>query len=193
LLNSFRYFKWDGTEPFEFDKDRLMDELSRRMMADGNLSRALWEMQNMGMADVQGRQLPSLQDLLLRLQEKKQSQLNRYNLDSVMDDIRKALEDVVKTERAGIEKQLADLRQRAHSDSPDLSPEMRRKLLNSAEDKFTHNLEKLNNLPQDIGGQVKELNQYDFMDGDARRKFQELLKCLRSALWTLMLVSWVKP
>src|SRR5512139_3837296 len=98
-MNSYRYFKWDGTEPFEFDHEKLMDELSRKLMQDGNLARALWEMQNMGLRDVQGRRLPSLQDLLRRLQERRQHELGRYNLDSAMDDVRKALDDIIKAER----------------------------------------------------------------------------------------------
>ena len=40
-MSTYRYFKWDGTEPFAFDKEKLMDELSQRLMADGNLTEAL--------------------------------------------------------------------------------------------------------------------------------------------------------
>jgi uncharacterized protein with von Willebrand factor type A (vWA) domain len=46
-------------------------------------------------------------------------------------------------------------------------------------ERSNRNLQKLDNLPQDVGGRVKELNQYDFMDEEARRKFQDLLNMLK--------------
>jgi len=39
--------------------------------------------------------------------------------------------------------------------------------------------EQLDNLPNDIGGQIKALRDYDFMDPDARQQFQELLEMLQ--------------
>ena len=178
-MSTYRYFKWDGTEPFAFDKDKLMDELSRRLMADGNLSDALWKMQNMGMRDIGNRQLPSLKELLRRLQERRQGQLNRYNLDSVIEDIRKALEDIVKTERAGIQKKLGEVRQKAQQGSGGLTDEIKQKITHTLEEKAADNLARLDNLPKDVGGQVKELNGYEFMDEDARRKFQDLMNMLK--------------
>lgn len=178
-MSTFRYYKWDGTEPFKFDEEKLMDELSRKLMADGNLSNALWRMQNMGIRDMQGRRLPSLRDILRRLQEKKRQQLSRYNLDSVTEDIRKALEDIVKTEREGIQRKLDDVKQKAQQGSDKLSSDMIDKLTKSMEEKAANNLATLDNLPPDIGGQVKELSDYDFMDENARNKFQDLMNMLK--------------
>ena len=76
-MSTYKFFKWDGSEPFAFDKEKLMDELSRRLMSDGNLSEALWQMQNSRMRDSHNRQLPSLKEMLKRLNEKKQNQLSR--------------------------------------------------------------------------------------------------------------------
>jgi len=178
-MSTYKYFKWDGTAPFAFDKDKLMDELSRRLMADGNLSDALWRMQNAGLRDMNNRPLPSLRELLRRLQERKQSQLNRYNLDSVTEDIRKALEDIVKTERSGIQKKLEDIKQKKPEESGKLPADTIQKIIDSLNVKAANNLQKLDELPPDIGGQVKELNDYDFMDEDARRKFQDLMNMLK--------------
>jgi uncharacterized protein with von Willebrand factor type A (vWA) domain len=178
-MDIYRYFKWDGTEPFSLDKEKLMDDLSRRLMADGNLSDALWRMQNSWLRDVNNRKMPTLKDLLRRLNERRQNQLSRYTLDSIMDDIRKALDDVIKTERDGIQKKLDDLKQKAQQGSGDLPPEMVQKLLQSMDEKAIQNRQKLDNLPRDVGGKVKELNKYDFMDEEARRKFQELLDMLK--------------
>ena len=57
--------------------------------------------------------MPSIQDLLEKLRQRKQEQLSRFNLDSVMDDIREKLDDVIKTEREGIEKKLDETRSRS--------------------------------------------------------------------------------
>lgn len=40
----------------------------------------------------------------------------------------------------------------------------------------------LDQLPQDVGGAIKALNDYDFMDPEAREKFQELLKMLQQQM-----------
>ena len=178
-MSTYKFFKWDGSEPFAFDKEKLMDELSKRLMADGNLSEALWRMQNSRMRDSHNRQLPSLKEMLRRLNEKRQSQLNRFNLDSIMDDIRKALEDVIATERAGIQKKIDEIKQKAQKGSGDLSPETIEKIVQAMQEKAAQNLEKLDNLPDNVGGQVKELNKYDFMDEEARKKFQDVIDKLK--------------
>ncbi len=49
----------------------------------------------------------------------------------------------------------------------------------SAEEMAAANKAQLNELPNDIGGQVKGLTQYDFMDDEARQKFQELVELLK--------------
>ncbi len=40
-------------------------------------------------------------------------------------------------------------------------------------------MKKLDEFPSDVGGQIKELTQYDFMDPEARRQFQELMDLLK--------------
>ena len=40
-------------------------------------------------------------------------------------------------------------------------------------------LEQLDHLPPDVGGRIKELRDYDFMDPEARRQFEELLQMLQ--------------
>jgi uncharacterized protein with von Willebrand factor type A (vWA) domain len=180
-MGRFRYSEWDGTQDiFELDADTLMEELGRNMMSYGDLSYALRLMQRGGLQDSQGRRLPSIQDLLQRLRQRRQNQLDRYNLGSVMKEIRERLDNILKTERQGIERRLEDARQKAKQ--PDIGPvsqEMRDKLLKTMEDMGAQHLKKLDELPPDTGGQIKELSQYDFMDDDARRQFNELMDMLK--------------
>jgi uncharacterized protein with von Willebrand factor type A (vWA) domain len=186
-MSIYRYSEWDGTQDlFDLDKDELMDELARNLMYDGNMSYSLWKMQRQGMRDGLGRRLPGLQDLLQRLRQRRQGQLDKYNLSSVMDEIRKKLEDIIKTEREGIQKKLEEGRQKAEEarqktdgGTEGLDSEVQDRLLKKIEDMAAQNLERLDSLPKDVGGQVKELTNYNFMDADAQQKFQELLEMLK--------------
>ncbi|HEY41398.1 MAG TPA: VWA domain-containing protein [Dehalococcoidia bacterium] len=182
-MSIFSYSEWDGTQDlFDLDQDELMDELARNLMYDGDMAYSLWKMQRHGMRDSQGRRLPGLQDLIQRLRQRRQGQLEKYNLSSVMDEIRKKLEDVLKTEREGIQKRLEEARQKTaegRQETEGLDSEMQEKLLKQLEDMAAQNLEKLDNLPSDIGGQIKELTDYDFMDAEAQQKFQELIEMLK--------------
>ena len=47
------------------------------------------------------------------------------------------------------------------------------------EDRASRNLDKLDNLPDSPAGAIRELNDYDFMDPEAQRKFQELMDLLK--------------
>jgi len=179
-MTIYRYSEWDGTQNlFELDKDELMDELAHNLMYDGNLSYALWKMQRLGIRGSDGRRLPGIQNLLQRLRQRKQGQLDKYKLSSVLDEIRQKLDNILKTERQGIQRRLDEARQKAEEDTPGVSPEMGQKLLETVRDVAEQNLAKLDSLPSDIGGQIKELTQYDFMDEEARRQFQELIDMLK--------------
>ena len=59
-----------------------------------------------------------------------------------MEDIQKALEDVLKTERAGIQKKVEAIDQKAKAGSGDLSPETLEKIVQALKDRAAQNLEK---------------------------------------------------
>jgi uncharacterized protein with von Willebrand factor type A (vWA) domain len=179
-MKSFRYSEWDGTQDiFEADADALMRNLERNLMYDGDLTNVLRMMQQGGLADSQGRRLPSLQDLLQRLRQRRQEQLEKYKLGSVLDEIRQKLDDIIKTERQGINDRLDEAAHKAADSNQELAPEIQDKLLKNLQERASRNLKKLDDLPSDLGGQIKELDQYDFMDANARRQFQELMDMLK--------------
>lgn len=179
-MGTFRYSKWDGSqEIFELDPDELMNELSRNLLAHGDMTYSLRQMQRGGITDSQGRRLPTLQELLQKLRQKKQEQLDKYNLGSMINEIRQKLDEIIKQERKGIQEKLAESKQKDSAEDADFTTDMMERLLKTIEDRAAQNLEKLDNLPPDIGGQIKELNDYDFMDAEARRQFQELMDTLK--------------
>ncbi|MFC1948981.1 VWA domain-containing protein [Chloroflexota bacterium] len=179
-MSIYRYSEWDGSQDiFNLDADELMDELGRNLMSYGDLSYAMRLMQQRGFQDDQGRRMPSIQDLLDRLRRRKQEHLDKYNLNSIMDELHQKLDDVVKTEREGIDKKLEEAKQKSQEDGGELGSEMQERLLNTVESRAANNLQKLDELPPDVGGKIRELNDYDFMDEEARRKFEELMEMLK--------------
>jgi uncharacterized protein with von Willebrand factor type A (vWA) domain len=179
-MTIYRYSEWDGSqESGELSADDLMDELGNNLMSYGDLSYSMRLMQQRGFRNGQGRQMPSIQELLEKLRQRKQEQLSRFDLDSVMDDIREKLDAIIKSEREGIEKKLDETRNRSDNESSGLDLEVRQRLLKTLEDRAAQNLETLDNLPPDVGGRIKELTDYDFIDEDARQQFKELLDMLK--------------
>ena len=179
-MDSNIYSEWDGSQNiFEPDADHMMQELQRNLMRDGDLAEALRMMQRNGMQDRMGRRLPSLQDLIKRLRQQRQEHLGKYKLGSMMEDIRKRLDEIINTEKKGIEQRVDEARKQASEGKPDIDPEMQKRLLKNLEDRAEQNREKLEALPGDVGGRIKDLNNYDFMDGEARKQFQELMEMLK--------------
>lgn len=109
----YRYSRWDGTQRIEpFDADQIMDAISDDVLSDGDLTRALQRLFRWGADRHDGSQMPGMRDLLERMRQMREREMRRYDLGSVLDDIRQQLEDVIRTEREGIERRLAEGRQR---------------------------------------------------------------------------------
>lgn len=179
-MSEFRYSEWDGSQSiFALNADDLMDELGEKLISHWDVDDALRRMQNGGLRDSQGRRLPSVQDLLQRLQQRRQEQFDKYNLGSMLDDVRRKLDDITEKERQGIQDKLDAAHQKAGESGSELSPEVQQRLLKNIEDRAKQNLSRLDRLPPDMGGQIKELSNYDFMDEDAHKQFKELMDMLR--------------
>ncbi len=178
-MKTFRYSEWDGTQNFSLDADELMDKLGRDLMTYGDLPYVLRQMNRAGLRDAQGRRLPGTQEFLQQLRQMKQRQLDKYDLSSVVDDIRKKLDDILRKERQGIQRRLDEAKEKADKSEGELSPEVQHSLLKKIEDMAARNRQKLDELPSDLGGQIKGLAGYDFMDDEARKDFQELMDMLK--------------
>ena len=180
-MTTYRYSKWDGSQQvFDLDEDELMDSLSEDILSHGDINRALRNLFQRGMQNERGERMPGLRDLMDRLREQRRQQLERYNLDSLMDDLKERLQDVVDTEKQGIEKRLDDANRQleaAGEEAEHLQGPM--KLLEERADRSRQTLDAL---PESMAGAIKELQDYDFMDPEARRKFDELLDALKQQM-----------
>src|SRR5437764_11021741 len=109
-----RYSRWDGTQNIgDLDADQLFEAMSDDLTSDGDVMRALQRLFQRGAQHPEGGRMPGLQDLLKRLRQRRQQQLERYDLGSALEDIKKKVDEILRTEREGIERRLADARERA--------------------------------------------------------------------------------
>lgn len=279
--NRFGYSRWDGTQRIEgLDADDILNALADDYVEDGNLQQALRRLMQEGVRSEDGRRTMGLRELMERMRNQRQQQLNRYNMASgVMDDLRQKLEEIKQMEREGIQrrldgtdgqpqggsqqggeqqpgdegapqsdlpplsddvqKRLQQLReqyqrerqqeqsgaegeqtsgprsreerarrqqqgqsgaegqeaqpgsQQGQSGRPgqsgqggapsgdELTPEQRQRMLEMI---AKRKQDFLDQLPQDVPGQIKQLTDYDFMDDQAREKFQELLASLQQQM-----------
>jgi len=169
----YRYARWDGTQRLDLvTADDLLAELSDDILAESDLSTALARLLSRGMRGERGEQrFAGLNELLRRMAKEREDLLSQYQLGDVMADIREELDDIVNTERRALERHIAGVaRDAAQQDE---------QLRNMASDIAARRQQQLDHLPPDVGGKIRGLSDYDFMDQDARQRFDELLDRLR--------------
>jgi uncharacterized protein with von Willebrand factor type A (vWA) domain len=158
-VSEFRYSRWDGTqEPFAPDADQLLDALAEGLFEHGDLTRALQDLFRQGLWGRQGQRMPGLRDMARQVRERRQQRLDRYDLGSVVDDLRQRLDRVVAQEWAAADRAAADPERRERGEAAQQT---------------------LRTLPRSLGGAIRSLARHDFLDPLARQEFQELLDLLR--------------
>jgi len=235
--NRYGYSRWDGTQRIEgLDADDILKALSDDYLENGNLQEAMRRLMREGIQSEDGRKSMGLREMMERMRNARNEQLNRYNMASgVMDDLREKLEEIKQLERNGIQRRLDSPQdglqpqdgqqppqgqqgqqpqgnqsqqgqqgqqgqqpqgsQSQHEQegqqgqqgqegqsgqsSDALSPQQMQKMLEMI---AKRKQEVLDNLPQDIPGQIKGLSEYDFMDDEARDKFNELMESLQQQM-----------
>jgi uncharacterized protein with von Willebrand factor type A (vWA) domain len=176
----YRYSRWDGTQDvFTPDEDQALEELADDLMEHGDIRRALRDLYQRGIQRPDGDRLMGLRDLLDRLRNRRQEMLQRHNMDSLMDDLKQRLAEVVETERRGIDRRVEEARERLTQDGE--RPELRQ-LLERLEEQARQSRETLDDLPDSPGGAIRRFSDYEFMDPEAARKFQELLDMLKGRM-----------
>ena len=178
----FRYSRWDGSqEPFRPGADELMNALSDNLFEHGDVMRALRDLFRNGMEGVDGERLQGLRDMMKRLARERRERLESNDLDSVIEDIKEKLEQVMDLERGGIERSLKDASDRLEYAIPSEREQLQglMEFINQRAERAT---ETLDSLPDSPAGAIRELSDYDFIDSEAREKFNELLDQLREKM-----------
>jgi uncharacterized protein with von Willebrand factor type A (vWA) domain len=182
LYRTYRYSQWDGTQKiFDIDADELMDLLADDVLKHGDITRALREMFRRGFQSQDGQQLAGLRDLTEQLKNRRRQQLEQYNMDSVVDDLEERLDDIIQTEREGIGRRLEEARGQVDG-AEEAERAQQEGLYKLLKERAERNRERLDNLPEGVGGRIKKLMEYEFVAPEAQQKFQELLDMLKSQM-----------
>jgi len=227
----YRYSMWDGTQEVPaLEADEILDNLTDDLMNFGDLQHALRNLMQRGMRNPAGQRMQGLRDLLQQLRQQRRQQLDRFDLNSVFDDIKRKLDEIVEMERNTIDRRLDEVSgdqggpqdgqqdggqqspgqqqqgqqqqqqqggqrpqagqqqpgqqqpgqqgqqgQRGGQQPPNEFAEMLRNIANKKQ-------EFLQNLPEDVAGQMRQLQNYEFMDPEAQERFNELLESLKKAM-----------
>jgi uncharacterized protein with von Willebrand factor type A (vWA) domain len=166
-----RYSRWDGSQRLpDIDADEILDALSDDVMAEGDLAEALRRLMERGWrsGDPTRPDLAGLNDLMDRLARQREELRERYQLGDVLGDIRRELDEIVAEERAGVERRLEQ------SGAGEGDPDLERML----QDVAGKRLERLDALPGDVGERIRDLREYDFLEPDARGRFDALVERL---------------
>ena len=176
----YRYSRWDGSQKVEgLDEDRVLESLSDDLLAHGDLEQALRNMLYRGVR-TEDQRILGLRDLIERIRQERQQRLERHDIDSLMDDIEQRLQDVIDTEREGIDRRVDEASEQLSKAGPG-EGELR-SAMDVLEKRVQRARESLENLPESPAGAITELKEYDFVDPDAQRKFQELLDMLSQSM-----------
>jgi uncharacterized protein with von Willebrand factor type A (vWA) domain len=154
-MRTYRYFKWTTAPGNPVGGDQLMDALSDYLTEDGDITRAMQMLMQRGMSAADGK-MQGLREMLEQLRKHKQQQLDKYDLNSLLNDIRERLSQVLQQERRAIEDQGQQAQPQAAAQA-----EQRRDFLD--------------NLPNSLPQRLQSLQQYDFLDQQAAQSFQQLL------------------
>jgi uncharacterized protein with von Willebrand factor type A (vWA) domain len=161
-----RFSAWDGTQdPLGPDVDALFGRLSEDVFHGWDFEAALRRLLEQGWRDGQGKRMVGMEQMLEQLRRRRQSQLERFNLDTVFQDMREKLDRVISQERRGIQERL------------DQAPEAGRRVLERV---AAERRRQLDELPPDPGGAIRALRDYEFIDSSAEAAFQRLLEEIRS-------------
>ena len=173
----FKYGAWDGSQHvLDVDAESLLDAMSDDLLEEGDLWSALRRLLQQGMRNPEGAQMPGLQEMLEQLKKRRQQQLDRYDLGTALEDVKKKLAEVQKTEREGIQRRLDEAAERVNKG--EMPEDIRRQLAEMAAQRQAA----LDQLPEDPAGQIRDLQKYEFMDPDAHRQFWDLLRSLRQQM-----------
>ncbi|MGD9701799.1 MAG: hypothetical protein AB7Q42_19675 [Acidimicrobiia bacterium] len=172
MASRFTYSRWDGTQKgFELDADSLFDEITDDLLYHGDLNNALRRLMQQGMRDQNGDRIQGVRELLEKLRQQREEIKDRGDLGGVYAEIAEELADIVDEERHAIENQTDEAARSGDERRAELAREA------AMERNF-----RLDMLPNDLAGQVRELQSYDFASAEAQRRFDQLMDKLREQL-----------
>ncbi len=172
MTRRWDYTRWDGTQRDELDElDGLFAELSDDLLYHGDPDSALRRLLNAGFERPDGERVQGLRELMERLRQARQQELDRGSLAAPYQQIQQELQEVLAEERAGLDA----LAQEARASGD----ERRRQVTDEV---VAERSMQLQMLPDGLAGQVNSLQHYEFTSSEARQHFEELVDRLRQEI-----------
>src|ERR1700694_2592080 len=113
------YSAWDGSqEPLPIDAEDVMNRISEDVFAGSDFEFAMRRVLSSGWRNPGGQRLAGIEELLEMVRRRRVEQPNRYNLESVFDDIRERLDGILSQERKAIRERLENAKAEAAARSP---------------------------------------------------------------------------
>ncbi len=179
-MSTFRYSPWDGRQQLPaFDADDVLDALSDDILAEGDVRRALQRLMQRGLSGARGGDVRGLRKIMERLRARRQAELERANLDGVLDDVERRLEEILETKRQGIGERVRAAERRALDAVPGDEQDQARMAEHVTSRTARQRENRLDSLPPNLAGRLHGLRDYEFMDDAARDAFSELSDELR--------------
>jgi uncharacterized protein with von Willebrand factor type A (vWA) domain len=169
MIHRWSYRRWDGTQRSIVDEiDDLFSHLADDLLYHGDPDAALRRLLNTGFRRPDGEQVQGLRQLMERLRQRRQEELDSGDLGGAFHDIARELGQVVAEERGGLEELARDARESGD--------ERRRQVTDEV---VAERSMQLDLLPEDLASKVRGLQSYEFTSSTARQHFEELLERLR--------------
>lgn len=181
-----RYSRWDGTQQINpITPEEILRALADDLLDEGDLNLAMQRLFRFGFNGENGERFPGLREMSERLRQRRQQQLQRYDMGSVLEEIQEKLKEILAAERSTIDQRVDSSRERLANNqaakergeaSEDAIDEDLQKMLEQIADRKRAHLD---TLPGDPAGQIRGLQNYEFMDAQAGADFRELLEQLQ--------------
>ncbi|MBL4868426.1 MAG: hypothetical protein JKY67_18830, partial [Pseudomonadales bacterium] len=178
-----RYSNWDGSQLKRRSAEDLMGLIADEVLESNDIQSALQSLLRGGMPFMGGGRMPGIQDMLRKLRQHRRQQLQRFNLDSVFDQLQEQLKAILSKEHQTIEDWLKgnvgdsaeDYLESAEGHAEiDKEKKKEEKDSNFSQAVFKsiaqRHQQQLEQLPEDIGGQIKSLENYEFLNTEAQKE-----------------------
>ena len=168
----FTYSRWDGTQTgFSMDADELMAEMTDDLMYHGDVNAALRRLMREGMTDKDGNRIQGIREMMEKIRQRRKEIEESGDLGGVYSEIAEALKDIIDEERHAVENSVRE----AEASGDERRAETAREA--AMERNF-----RLDMMPDDLAGMVRELQNYNFESQEASQRFEEMLDKLRQQM-----------
>ena len=169
MTHRWAYRRWDGSQRATIDEiDDLFSDIADDLLYHGDPDAALRRLLNSGFRRPDGERVQGLRELMERLRQRRQEELEQGDLGGAFHEIAQELDEVVAEERAGLESLAEDARSSGDERRQQVTDEV-----------VAERSMQLDLLPPDLAAKVRGLQAYEFTSSTAREHFEELLERLR--------------